>query len=70
MMLRPIIKAAALLGAALMLSGQANSNWNAVIAETAEGGHRIGNPAAKVKLVRRFVGELSQRRQLHALALR
>ena len=40
----------ALIGAALMLSGQRTSNWNTVVAET-DGGHRIGNPDAKVKLV-------------------
>jgi hypothetical protein len=51
MKLRTILKAAALAGAALMLSGQTNRNWNTVIAETADGAHRIGNPEAKVKLV-------------------
>jgi len=47
----PILKAAALVGATLMLSGQSNRNWSTVVAETPEGGHRIGNPEAKVKLV-------------------
>jgi protein-disulfide isomerase len=45
------VKAAALLGAALMLSGQTNRNWPTVVAATADGGHRIGNPEAKVRLV-------------------
>lgn len=47
----PILKVAALVVAALMLSGQSNRNWPTVVAETAEGGHRIGNPEAKVRLV-------------------
>jgi hypothetical protein len=46
-----LVKAAVLVGAAFALSGQTNRNWNTVIAETADGGHRIGNPAAKIKLV-------------------
>ena len=36
-----IVKAAALLGAALMISGQTNRNWPTVVSETADGGHRI-----------------------------
>jgi len=51
MKLRTIVKAAALAGAALLLSGQTNRNWPTVVVETADGGHRIGNPEAKVKLV-------------------
>jgi protein-disulfide isomerase len=50
MKLRTIVEAAALVGAALLVSGQTNRNWNTVVAE-ANGAHRIGNPAAKVKLV-------------------
>jgi protein-disulfide isomerase len=46
-----LIKAAALAGIALLASGQSNRNWNTVIAATADGAHRIGNPEAKVKLV-------------------
>jgi protein-disulfide isomerase len=38
-------------GAALLASGQTNRNWPTVVAQTADGGHRIGNPEAKVKLV-------------------
>ncbi len=51
MKLSTIVKAAALLGAAFMTSAQSNRNWPTVVAETADGGHRIGNPEAKVKLV-------------------
>ena len=50
MKLATIVKAAALAGAALLVSGQTNRNWNTVIAEVA-GAHQIGNPEAKVKLV-------------------
>jgi len=50
MKLRTIATAAALVGAALLVSGQTNRNWNTVVAE-ANGAHRIGNPEAKVKLV-------------------
>ena len=46
-----VLKAAALVVAALAVSGQTNRNWPTVVAETADGAHRIGNPAAKVKLV-------------------
>lgn len=48
---RKIALTAGLIGAALMLSGQSNRNWPTVVVETTEGGHRIGNPEAKVKLV-------------------
>jgi protein-disulfide isomerase len=51
MTLKTIVRMAALAGAALMLSGQTNHNWNAAVAVTADGAHRIGNPEAKVKLV-------------------
>ena len=51
MTITTIVKAAALVGAALMISGQTNRNWPTVVAETADGGHRLGNPEAKVKLV-------------------
>ena len=50
MKLSTIVKAAALATVALLASGQTNRNWNTVVAEVA-GAHRIGNPAAKVKLV-------------------
>jgi protein-disulfide isomerase len=50
MKLRTIVKAAALAGIALLASGQTNRNWTTVVAVTADGGHRIGNPEAKVKL--------------------
>ncbi len=46
-----IFKAAALAGIALLASGQSNRNWTTVVAATADGAHRIGNPNAKVKLV-------------------
>lgn len=46
-----ILKAAALAGIALLTSGQTNRNWPTVVAQTADGAHRIGNPDAKVKLV-------------------
>jgi hypothetical protein len=45
-----IVKAAALAGIALLASGQTNRNWNTVVAVTADGAHRIGNPEAKVRL--------------------
>jgi protein-disulfide isomerase len=51
MKLRTIARAAALAGIALIASGQSNRNWNTVVAVTADGAHRIGNPEAKVKLV-------------------
>ena len=50
MKLKTIAKAAALAGIALIASAQTNRNWNATVAETADSGHRIGNPEAKVKL--------------------
>lgn len=46
-----ILKAAALAGIALLASGQTNRNWPTVVAATADGAHRIGNPEAKVRLV-------------------
>jgi protein-disulfide isomerase len=46
-----ILKAAALAGIALIASGQTNRNWSTVVAATADGAHRFGNPEAKVKLV-------------------
>ncbi len=46
-----LIKTAALAGIALLASGQTNRNWPTVVVATADGGHRIGNPDAKVKLV-------------------
>lgn len=56
-----LIAGAALLGGTTLTAatrpaaplGTVNSkaNWNATVARTAEGGHLLGNPAAKVKLV-------------------
>jgi protein-disulfide isomerase len=46
-----ILKAAALAGIAVLASGQTNRNWPTVVAQTADGAHRIGNPDARVKLV-------------------
>ena len=51
MKLKTIVKAAALVGMALLASGQTNRNWTTVVARTADGAHRIGNPEAKVRLV-------------------
>jgi protein-disulfide isomerase len=51
MTFKTIVKAAALVGAALLASGQTNRNWPTVVVQTADGAHRIGNPEAKVKLV-------------------
>jgi protein-disulfide isomerase len=51
MSIKTIVRAVALVGAALLASGQTNRNWPTVVAETADGAHRIGNPEAKVKLV-------------------
>jgi len=51
MKLATIVKAAALAAAALLASGQTNRNWPTVVAQTADGAHRIGNPEAKVRLV-------------------
>lgn len=48
MMLKRIAKAAVLAGA-VMLGVGASGNWVATVAET-DGGHRIGNPEAKVKV--------------------
>ena len=42
-------RTAVLIGAAA-LSLAATMNWNTAIAETPAGGHRLGNPAAKVRL--------------------
>lgn len=54
MRLRDIVKSAALVAAAALLSGQTpRSNWDNVVAET-ELGHRVGNPDARVKLVEFF----------------
>ncbi len=50
MKLGTIVKAAALVGIALLASGQTNRNWNTVVAVTSDGAHRIGNPEAKVRL--------------------
>ena len=46
--MRNLFLAASMALAAPMLIG-ANGNWNATVSETA-GGHRLGNPEAKVKL--------------------
>ena len=51
MRLKTLVKAAALAGIALFASAQANRNWPTVVAATADGAHRIGNPEAKVRLV-------------------
>lgn len=53
MNLRGIVRAAALVVAAALLSGQTRSDWHTVVAKT-ESGHRIGNPDAKVKLTEFF----------------
>jgi len=53
MTFRGIVKGAALLAAAVLLSGQTRNNWDTVVVET-EHGHRVGNPEAKVKLVEFF----------------
>jgi protein-disulfide isomerase len=54
MTLRGIVRSAALVAAAVMLSGQTpRSNWDSEVVET-EAGHRVGNPDAKVKLVEFF----------------
>jgi len=47
--LKPILRVA-LLGSALLLGTGATHNWTATVALT-DGGHRLGNPDAKVKLV-------------------
>lgn len=46
---KAIARAAVLAGAALLSVGATSTNWNTTVAET-DGGHRIGNPDAKVKL--------------------
>jgi len=51
MTLKAIVKAAVLAGAALLATGQTRGNWIIVVAETADGAHRIGNPEAKTRLV-------------------
>ena len=51
MTFRIVLKAAALVVAALAVSGQTNRNWPTVVAETGDGAHRIGNPEAKIRLV-------------------
>ena len=43
------LRAALALGAAALVMGQ-SANWNAAIAET-DGGHRVGNPEAEVRLM-------------------
>ena len=52
-----LVRAALLMAAAVMLSGQTRTqtrnNWDAEVVETAQG-HRVGNPEAKVKLVEFF----------------
>lgn len=45
-----VFKAAALTVAALAIGGASPGNWNTTVTQT-NGGHRIGNPDAKVKLV-------------------
>ena len=49
MRFKRIVQAAALLAAALLTTGATRLNWDATVVET-DGGHRIGNPDAKVKL--------------------
>lgn len=44
-----IVQGAALLAAALLTTGATRMNWDATVVET-DGGHRIGNPDAKVKV--------------------
>lgn len=47
-----LLAAAALgIGASKPLPSRAPANWNLTAVVTPEGGHRVGNPAAKVKLV-------------------
>lgn len=43
-------RAAALAAIAVLLSAAASGNWNTTVVET-DGGHRIGNPEAKVRLI-------------------
>ena len=51
--MKAIVRTAALATTALLLTGAAPKTvaWNTTVALTAEGGHLVGNPAAKVKLV-------------------
>jgi protein-disulfide isomerase len=49
MKFKRLMQAAALMAAALVIGGATRVNWDATVVET-EGGHRIGNPDAKVKL--------------------
>lgn len=48
--IKPALRAVAIVSAAL-LSVAAHPNWTATVAVTPAGGHLLGNPAAKVKLV-------------------
>ena len=50
---KSMVRAALLMAAAVMLSGQTRNNWHSEVVET-EFGHRVGNPDAKVKLVEFF----------------
>ena len=50
MTVKRMVQAVLLVGAAAMLTGATRSNWDAEVAKT-ELGHRVGNPAAKVKVV-------------------
>ena len=50
---RGIVRAAMVMVAAVLLSGQTRSDWDSVVVET-DSGHRVGNPDAKVKLVEFF----------------
>jgi protein-disulfide isomerase len=43
--------AMAALAVLTMAAAPANTNWNTVISQTPEGGYRVGNPNAQVKLV-------------------
>ena len=48
-----MVRAALLVAAAVMLSGQTRNNWHNEVVET-DFGHRVGNPDAKVKLIEFF----------------
>ena len=50
---KSMVRAALLMAAAVMLSGQTRNNWHSEVVET-EFGHRVGNPDAKVKLIEFF----------------
>ena len=50
---KSMVRAALLMAAAVMLSGQTRNNWHNEVVET-EFGHRVGNPDAKVKLIEFF----------------